>query len=669
MTEKKTIALLGQPNSGKSSIFNSLTGMHQHVGNWPGKTVEKKEGTFVYNDVTYTIADLPGSYSLSANSDEEIVTRDYIVKKDVDMVCILADASQLERSMYMLADFAGLKTPVMLALTMSDVAKAKGKKIDTAALAKKLGIEVCSIIAFDKETFDPFFRAVEDTIKMGSCLNADALYSFFKESDIAAEYDSALKIAEKLTDQRRSKEWIAAKILEEDELVLREMKIKKLGEGSFSQKCALRVSDARFNWINMLLEGCVVNEKKPSELLTKFDRKAIAPKTGMLISIGIMLGGLLGSMIAALPFMGLGGATPSILNPLVDMLSDALGISSEITHFIKSTLVTSLGWVFSMVGFVFGMSFVFGILEEVGYMARVSYVFDRSMGKLGLQGKAIMPMLMGFGCTIGSASGAKVIDSYGQKILTIAVAWAVPCGATFVVIPTLANAFFGAGGGMLVMLFIFLIMFGHIILTAKVFGRKLNPVEKRTGIVMELPPYHKPRWGFILKNSLMRMWDVFKKAFSIELIVCIIFFFLSYSSSGIEGSILYKVGKFIEPVSKFVGLKWQTFLSFFAAMLSKEAVLGVLSAIFANSGSLIDSTTGLAAASDNVAQMVAAVIPKAEALAFIIAVTFNIPCLQAVVATYNETHSLKWTVRIGVYYFTTALLLAGVIYHIAALFM
>ncbi|MCR4618881.1 MAG: ferrous iron transport protein B, partial [Lachnospiraceae bacterium] len=647
MTENKTIALLGQPNSGKSSIFNSLTGMHQHVGNWPGKTVEKKEGTFVYNNVTYTIADLPGSYSLSANSDEEIVTRDYIVKKDVDMVCVLADASQLERSLYMLADYAGLKTPAMLVLTMTDVAEKQGKKIDAEALSKKLGIEVCSVIAFDKKTFEPFYNAVEKTIKNQNCLNADELYSFFTSSDIAADYDAALKIGEKLADGRRTKEWIASKILEEDELVLREVKINDPADADSLPKNALKVSDSRFNWIDKVLEGCVTKEKKPSELLTKFDKKAIAPKKGVLISILMMLVALAGSMIVAMPFMGLGGSIPSILNPLVDLLSDGLGVSVEICHFIKSTLVTSLGWVISMVGFIFGMSFVFGLLEEVGYMARVSYVFDRSMSRLGLQGKAIMPMIMGFGCTMGSVSGSKVIDSYGQKILTIAVAWAVPCGATFVVIPTLASGFFGSLGGILVMIFIFAIMFGHIILTAKIFGRKLNPVDKRTGIVMELPPYHKPRWGFILKNSLMRMWDVFKKAFVIEVIVCIIFYFLSYSSSGIEGSILYKIGTFIEPVSKFFGMGWQTFMSFVAATISKEAVLGVLSAIFANSGSIVDSTTGLAAAADNVVQLVTQAIPKAEALAFIVAVTFNIPCLQAVVATYNETHSLKWTARIG----------------------
>ena len=156
MGDTRNIALLGQPNSGKSTIFNTLTGMHQHVGNWPGKTVEKKEGTFTYNNITYTVADLPGSYSLSANSDEEIVTRDYVARTDLDLVCILADASQLERSMYMLADYAGIKTPVMLVLTMMDVAESNGKKIDTKKLSEKLGINVCSVVAFDKKTYELF---------------------------------------------------------------------------------------------------------------------------------------------------------------------------------------------------------------------------------------------------------------------------------------------------------------------------------------------------------------------------------------------------------------------------------------------------------------------------------------------------------------------------------
>ncbi|MBQ9278416.1 MAG: 50S ribosome-binding GTPase, partial [Lachnospiraceae bacterium] len=192
--DNKKIALLGQPNSGKSTVFNSLTGMHQHVGNWPGKTVEKKEGTFTHNDVTYQVADLPGSYSLSANSDEEIVTRDYIAKNDLDLVCLLADASQLERSMYMLADYAGIGTPVMLVLTMMDVAESKGKRIDTKKLADKLGIEVCSIIAYDKKSYDSFFEKLEKAIKSGKTLNADALYDIVRQGEGAKEFEKYMEI-------------------------------------------------------------------------------------------------------------------------------------------------------------------------------------------------------------------------------------------------------------------------------------------------------------------------------------------------------------------------------------------------------------------------------------------------------------------------------------------
>ena len=233
-----------------------------------------------------------------------------------------------------------------------------------------------------------------------------------------------------------------------------------------------------------------------------------------------------------------------------------------------------------MLGFVFGVNLVFGLIEEIGYMARVSYVFDNAMYKLGLQGKSVMPMLISVGCTIGGAAGTRVVDSWGQRILTIALVWAVPCGATFAVIPTLASAFFG-WGSILVMLLLFAIMFVHIFITAKIFGRTLNPVKERTGLIMELPPYHKPRWGAMFRMTLNRVWEVFKKAFAVVFIVSVIFYFMSYSSDGnVEGSFLYLIGKAIEPVTRIFGLGWQTFLAFVASMVSKEAVLGVLSAIF-----------------------------------------------------------------------------------------
>ena len=399
-------------------------------------------------------------------------------------------------------------------------------------------------------------------------------------------------------------------------------------------------------------------------MLTKFDRATISKRWGKLISIGIVLLGIIGSFIVAAPLMGIGSAIPSVLTPFIN----AIGMPEMLASFINSTLITALGWVFSMAGFVFGINLVFGLIEEVGYMARVSYVFDNTMNKLGLQGKSIMPMLVSFGCTIGGTAGTRVIDSYGQRILTIALAWAVPCGATFAVIPTLADAVFGSGGAILVMLYIFALMFLHIFVTAKIFGRKLSPVEDRTGLIMELPPYHKPRWKTLFKNTLVRVWDVFKKAFVVVVIVAAVFWLLTYSSSGMAAdSVIYKIGTTIEPVTKFFGMGWQTFLAFVSSMVSKEAVLGVTSVLFTDGGSLLLTAT-TTSADANIGTLIVNAISKPEALAFMVAVTFNVPCLMALSSTMHETHSAKWTAKIALYYIATTLILSCLTYHISGLF-
>ena len=220
----------------------------------------------------------------------------------------------------------------------------------------------------------------------------------------------------------------------------------------------------------------------------------------------------------------------------------------------------------------------------------------------------------------------------------------------------------------MVILLIFAIMFLHIIITAKVFGHKLSPVEERTGLIMELPPYHKPRWGNLLRNTLVRAWDVFRKAFVVVVVVAAIFWLLTYSASGnVIGSILYKFGIAIEPVTKFFGLGWQTFIAFISSMLSKEAVLGVTGVLFSGAGSIFDATAN-GTTDANIGAVIAASISKPEALAFIIAVTFNVPCLMALNSTLHETHSAKWTLRIALYYIASALILSCLTYHISGLF-
>ena len=669
MANERKIALLGQPNSGKSTVFNTLTGAHQHVGNWPGKTVEKVEGEFTLNGVKYLVADLPGTYSLSANSDEEIVTRDYIASGGAELTCILADASQLERSLFMLADYAGINTPAMLVLTMTDVSKAQGKSVDAEKLSQKLGIPVVSLVAPDKKSYGSFYQALEESMKAPKRLSANALTALYESGGQKAAYEKALSLVPADGIDQYSPAWLAAKLLEGDSVVAHKVSAVSDKEAvkaflAGNPDGSLYTSDCKFAWIENILSGVVTKTKKDSQLLTRFDRAAISKRWGKAIAIGIVLLGIILSMVVAAPIMTVGGQIPTLLYPLVE----SIGLPAWLTSFINGTIVTALGWVFSMAGFVFGINLVFGLLEEVGYMARVSYVFDNTMNKLGLQGKSIMPMLVSFGCTIGGAAGTRVIDSYGQRILTIALAWAVPCGATFAVIPALASSIFGGMGAIGVMLLIFAIMFLHIMITAKIFGRKLSPVEDRTGLIMELPPYHKPRWGSLLRTTVVRAWDVFKKAFVVVVVVAAVFWALAYSGNGdMTGSVLYKFGKAIEPVTKFFGMGWQTFLAFVSSMISKEAVLGVTSVLFTGAGSIWEATaTG--AADANIGQIIAASISKPEALAFILAVNFNVPCLMALNATLHETHSAKWTVRIALYYIATALIISCLTYHIAGLF-
>ncbi|MBQ8233713.1 MAG: ferrous iron transport protein B [Lachnospiraceae bacterium] len=666
MAERK-IALLGQPNSGKSTIFNNLTGSRQHVGNWPGKTVEKKEGTFSYNGTTYTVADLPGSYSLSANSDEEVVTRNYIASGEAELVCILADASQLERSLFMLADYAGIQTPAMLVLTMTDVAMQKGRAVDTKVLEKKLGIPVVGMVAPERNEYDKFYKVLESAINQPRYLMTDELFMLYEEE---ALYQEALDLVPSVGIGQYSAQWLAAKLMDGDKVVAEMLDNKDVIAG-FMEKAkngSLITSDCKFAWIGNLIEGAVSKTKATSEILTKFDRAAISKTKGKWIAIGIVLAALCGSMVVAAPFMGIGFAIIPPLMSMVRTFVSSVGGPDWLASLINTSVCTPLGWVIAMVGFVFGVNLVFGYIEQVGYMARVSYVFDNTMNKLGLQGKSVMPLLMGFGCTMGGAAGARVLDNWGQKLLTMALVWAVPCGAIFSVVPTLATAFFGSGG-VLVMIFLFALMFLHMFVTAKIFGRTLSPKENRVGLIMELPPYHKPRWKDLIRTTFGNVWGTFKKAFRVVVVISAIFWLLSYSFVAGEATILQRIGEVIEPVTKIFGLSWQSFMAFIASMISKEGVLGVFSAIYTGDGSIIEMATKVASADANITEIMAASISKAEGLALIVAVTFNVPCVVAIASTYQESHSMKWTVRIALYYVVTALILSGITYHIANLFM
>lgn len=677
------IALLGQPNSGKSTLFNRLTGSRQHVGNWPGKTVEKKEGEFTYNGTTWLVADLPGSYSLFANSDEEIITRDYIADGRADIVCILADASQLERSLYMLADFAGIRTPAILLLNMMDVAELQGKYIDAKKLEIRLGIPVLPFVAADKKQYEKLYPALERLLKEKRELRTEGLEDFYRRIP-GGLYKEVLSCMPPEGIGQYSAMWLAVKYLENDRAVkeriqkqapdcagrLEELFAAPASSGTGSLTAAdggLLTGESKFAWIQQLIKDAVTKKSQENTVLGRFDRLATSRIWGKPLAVGVILLALVLSMVIASPIMFIGGAIPTVISAPLAGLLEAMGVHPILISLICELGINVVSFAVSMAGFVLGITFVFNLIEEIGYMARISFVFDGLMAKLGLQGKSIMAFFMGAGCTIGGATGTRIIDNWGQRVLAIALVWAVPCGATWAVMPTLASIFFGPGA-ILVMIAIIAFMFVFMAITAKIFGGTLAPKDQRMGMIMEMPPYHKPRWGNLIRVTLTHAKDIFLRALRVIALVTLVFWALSFSPNGdASASLIYKIGVTIEPVTKIFGLSWQTFIAFVLSALSKEAVLGVLNTLYMGSGTIFGSTVASSGTADGFAAVLTASIPKAEALAFMFATTFNVPCVVALASTQRETHSLKWTLRIAAYYTVMALLLSCLVYHVGLL--
>ena len=368
---EKTIALLGQPNSGKSSLFNGLTGSRQHVGNWPGKTVERKDGSFVHKDTTYKIIDLPGTYSLSANSDEEVVTRNYIASGQADVVCILADASQLNRSLFMLADYTGIRVPVVLLLNMMDVAKSQGKQIDTNGIAKSLGIPVVPLVAADKKQYGTFFRMLESIDKNASTLDEKRLAQIYQNT-IGAAFDEIKALLPADGIGIYSSTWLTAKLIEQDKLA-RSLVKETVDAGTYTaieKKLSdvkdgnLLTGDCKFQWIDKLVNENVTS-KKNKLLRSRFDKAATSKRWGKPIAIGMIVLGLICSMVIGFPLMGLfSGLISAISVPLANWLLD-IGAAPFLVSLLCNAILTAVSFALQMASYVFGISLVFGVMASL----------------------------------------------------------------------------------------------------------------------------------------------------------------------------------------------------------------------------------------------------------------------------------------------------------------
>jgi ferrous iron transport protein B len=667
LTKTYTVALAGQPNTGKSTVFNRLTGARQHVGNWPGKTVEQKSGTFNHDDSVYTVLDLPGTYSLTANSLEETIARDFLIKERPDAVVVMADASQLERTLYLLGEIRLLAIPTVLALNMLDVAEKQGKQIDVKKLEKELKIPVIPMTAVKGKGLKELVDGVAGSISAGSakpevyiddpkCLNIYRdLYSLLKD-----------RICNPYTP-----EWTAVKLIEGDPQARKIVKeCLPVEEAEQVTRLVTRIVDgpllsagARYSWIQKAVSSALGSSEMIAGTRRRsgFDRAAIHPFWGKFIALGIMILAFAVAMIVAIPIMTIVQIMlPHILAGVNNLFAAA---PSWLGSLFADGLIPGISVAVMMLAYIFGVYLVFGILEDIGYLARLAFVFDGWMNRIGLHGKSFMPLLMSFGCNIAGVTGTRIVDSWQQRMTTLVMVSIVPCMALWGVVSFMGTIFFGTVMPF-VILSLLVVMLLHLTLTSALL-RKVVLKGERTGLIMELPPYHTPNWKTIWGYVWNQVKGFVKRAVTLISLISVLIWALSYQPDGnMEKSILAAIGRFFDPVSGLMGLNWKLFIALVAAVVAKEASLSVLAVLYGISGgvasitSLFFAETGYEHAA--LVGSIGSAVSPAAALAFIFAFFFSIPCIGTVATIYSETKSLKWTLGCSFYY-TLSSFVAGVL--------
>ncbi|HVN95157.1 MAG TPA: ferrous iron transport protein B, partial [Syntrophorhabdaceae bacterium] len=519
--KRLVVALAGQPNVGKTTVFNLLTGLSQHVGNWPGKTVEIKEGTYLAQDgVEMRLVDLPGTYSLSAFSEDERVAREFIIQEHPDVVVVVVNASALERSLYLLAELLLLKTPVVVGVNMFDVASAQGLHVDVEALRRSLRLPVVEMIATKN-------RGIRELVSEIIRVSKDRSHYNPRIPEVLSDHkDIYTRLAELVNDHvplPYTGEWITVKLMEGDPEVTDTMKgilpaplWKEIESLLIKHEDALRaVVGGRYDWIEEVTRAAVSRFKRGQVLMTdKIDHILTRPITGVPILLGIL------ALVFVLTF-----AVGFPLQKILEREAGSLG------RFVNAAIVNESWWVRGILvnGIVGGVGsvltfipilviffFAMTVLENVGYMARAAFVMDRFMHVIGLHGKSFMPLCLGFGCNVPSVLGARIIESKRARLLTIFLAPFVPCTGRLAVLTFVSAAVFGRQAFALswILVALNIIMLGAVGIVINKFFFQHEPVP----FIMELPLYHAPDAKTITAAVLTRTVAFIKKAGSVILI-------------------------------------------------------------------------------------------------------------------------------------------------------
>ncbi len=637
---EKHIALIGNPNVGKTVIFNSLTGSRQHVGNWPGVTVEKKEGTLKHGGQEFHVFDLPGTYSLTAHAIDEKIARDFILKENPDVVVDIVDASNLERNLYLTSLLIEAGANMVIALNKMDVAENTGYTLDPKKLGDLLDIPVIPTIATKgkglPELKDAILAASKQSAKKDNALG----YGDLEEHIQSLEY---LVVKDESLLETASSRWTAIKLLENDEETNELLKhssqneaiqqtIKSI-EKEVGDDLEMEVADARYSALTKIAGK--VSKKPPKKKITvsdMLDKVLLNKVLGIPIFLSLMWATFMFAFEASGPFMDLIDFFFAHLGGAVDGL-----IPNE---WLDSLLVDGIigGWGFILIFLppIMTLFLALSFLEDSGYLARAAFVMDKLMYKLGLHGRSFIPMLMGFGCNAPAIMATRSIESEKDRLITILVNPLISCGARLPVYVLLAGAFFGARAGSVIFV-IYVLGIALAILMALLFRVFLLP-GKPAPFILELPPYQMPD----PKSTLLHMWAkaiiFLKRAATVLLVGAIFVWFVTSHPWGvgddIEASYAGMIGKAFEPLTAPLHFDWKANVALVSGFLAKEIVVGTFGILY-----------GVGEDEASIQQVLVAegAFTPLTAFAYMVFVLIYMPCLAVVGVVKKETDSWKWT--------------------------
>ncbi len=687
MSDKKlTIALAGNPNSGKTTVFNAITGARQHVGNYPGVTVERKEGYCKFNDHEITVVDLPGTYSLTAHSLDELVARNFIVEERPDVVVAILDASNLERNLYLATQLIELEVPLVLDFNMSDVASSMGYRFDYDQLSALLGAPIARTVGHKGEGVDDLLRVAVE-VATSDRPRDEHIVHYGRDIEREISKLEGLLAAEPSLEQYPAR-WLAVKLLESDQEIREKVvqrsanweQILHQAEASINrlQKVyddlpEVVIAEARYGFISGACEEAVRSTVEARhDLSDRIDTIITNRLLGLPIFVFLMW------LVFQLTFK-LGEPPMGWIETFFGWAGEqvaALVPAGYIQSLLVDGIIAGVGGVLVFLPNILLLFLAIAFLEDSGYMARAAFIMDRIMHKIGLHGKSFIPMLIGFGCNIPAIMATRTLENRRDRLVTILVNPLMSCGARLPVYILLTGAFFSPKAAGNIIFSLYMLGIALAIIMAKLFRKYLLPGPS-TPFVMELPPYRLPTLRGLVIHMWERGWLYLKKAGTIILAISVIIWVLStfprqttleqnyearieaaadetlaasleeeLASKQLERSYAGRIGHLIAPALRPLGLgDWRIGTALFAGFGAKEVVVSTMGTLY-SLGETDEESEGLRnALKENLNPL--------KAYVFMVFVLLYVPCMAAVAVIRRETNSWRWP--LFVVFYTTAL--------------